>query len=196
MFNFEPQRLYLFMPISKLASYRSKKGLSQEQLANLSGVSARTIQRIEKGTVAAHPATLKLLADCLDIDTEVLLEKEPPTASPINEQEKKIIPLFHALGLFGLFFPILNIILPGVFWFFKKDELSEYDRHGKLVINFQLTMSFAFVPAIALLIFYFPVGFPLVLLIYFYTVVMCLINLFRSINQQPVRYPLTYHFLK
>lgn len=37
------------MMTSKLAHYRRIKGLSQEQLAAVSGVSARTIQRIDAG---------------------------------------------------------------------------------------------------------------------------------------------------
>lgn len=186
------------MSTSKLAIYRRKRGLSQEQLSALSGVSARTIQRIEKGTVEAHLATLKLLADSLDVDTELLLENEPtavPTATA-TEKPLKLTPLFHASALVGMFFPILNIIIPGVLWFLKKDEAPEYDRQGKQVINFQLTMSFAFVPAIFLLVFYFPVGFPLAMLVYFYTMVMCLINLFKAINYKPVYYPLSYAFLK
>ncbi|RWU04318.1 helix-turn-helix domain-containing protein [Pedobacter chitinilyticus] len=186
------------MSTSKLAIYRRKRGLSQEQLSALSGVSARTIQRIEKGTVEAHLATLKLLADCLDVDTELLLE-EGPTAAPTQTAPQKsptLTPLFHASALVGMFFPILNIIIPGVLWFLKKDESPEYDRQGKQVINFQLTMSFAFVPAIFLLVFYFPVGFPLAILVYFYTMVMCLINLFKSINQKAIYYPLAYPFLK
>jgi len=185
------------MPTSKLAIYRRKKGLSQEQLSVLSGVSARTIQRIEKGTVEAHLATLKLLADCLDVETEALLENESPTNIVTSTTKpSNLTPMFHASALIGMFFPILNIIIPGVLWFLKKDEAPEYDRQGKQVINFQLTMSFAFVPAVFLLIFFFPVGFPLAILVYFYTMVMCLINLFKSINNQPVRYPLSYAFLK
>lgn len=182
------------MPTSPLAAFRRQKGMSQEQLAALSGVSARTIQRIEKGMVVAHPATLKLLADCLQVEPELLLGKGPDMAATASTN--KLVPLFHGLALLGLFFPILNIILPGFLWLLKKDEQPEYDRQGKQVLNFQLTMSFAFVPSVLLLIFFFPVGFPLTLLIYFYTVVMCLLNLFRSINQQPVRYPLSFAFLK
>lgn len=185
------------MSTSKLAIYRRKRGLSQEQLSALSGVSARTIQRIEKGTVEAHLATLKLLADCLDVDTELLLEKEPIIAPAATvEKAHKLTPLFHASALVGMFFPIFNIIIPGFLWFLKKDESPEYDRQGKQVINFQLTMSFAFVPAIFLLVFYFPVGFPLAILVYFYTMAMCLVNLFRAINHKPVHYPLSYAFLK
>lgn len=183
------------MPTSPLAIYRRKKGLSQEQLAALSGVSARTIQRIEKGTVEAHLATLKILANCLEIDTELLLQAETSSVET-TIIPAKLLPVFHALALVGLFCPILNIVLPGFLWLFKRDELPAYDREGKQVINFQLTMSLAFVPAVFLLVFYFPVGFPLVLLIYFYTMVMCIVNLFKAINRQTTSYKLAFHFLK
>ncbi len=185
------------MSSAPLATYRRQQGLSQEQLSTLSGVSARTIQRIEKGTVEAHGATLKLLADALAIDAQLLLSEVPPATVPtVTKPAAKLTPLFHALALLGLLFPVLNIVLPAALWFLKKEEHPEYEQEGKLVINFQLTMSFAFVPAVFLLVYYFPLGFPLTLLIYFYTVVMCLINLFRAINQQRVRYPLSYAFLK
>lgn len=158
------------MMTSKLAHYRRKKGLSQEQLSVVSGVSARTIQRIESGKVEAHPATLKMLA--------------------------RVKPIFHILALIGLCFPIFNIILPLLFWFLKKDESPAYDLEGKLVVNFQITISIVFVPAIIFMIFVFSVGFPLVIIIYLYALIMCLINIFRTINKQESRYPLTCQFLK
>jgi len=184
------------MPDSKLAAIRKTKGLSQEQLATLSGVSARTIQRIEKGTVEAHPTTLKMLADSLGVTNDLLIEPDALVPHKSGAKENKVLVLFHVAALVGLFFPILNILLPALLWWFKKDELPAYDSEGRQVINFQLSMSFAFAPAIALMVFYFPLGFPLVLLIYFYTLVVCLINLFRAINRQPAEYPLSYAFLK
>lgn len=184
------------MHASKLAAFRKAKGLSQEQLATVSGVSTRTIQRIEKGTVDAHPTTLKMLADSLDVSLELLMEAEIVATKETEAKGNNALVLFHAAALIGLFFPILNIILPGLLWWFKKDELVIYDNAGRQVINFQLSMSFAFVPAVALLIFYFPIGFPLVLLIYFYNFGLCLINLFRSINHQSTKYPLSFAFLR
>ncbi|UWX61277.1 helix-turn-helix domain-containing protein [Chryseobacterium oranimense] len=181
---------------SKLADYRRKKGLSQQQLADVSGVSIRTIQRIETGKVEAHPSTLKMLADALEVDTEKLTINETLSESPEIKNGDKIKPVFHMLALIGLFFPVFNIILPGLLWFFKKDESQAYDLEGKSVINFQITMSLLFIPAVLLMIFVFSVGFPLMLIIYLYTLVMCIINVFRSINKKDSFYPLTYLFLK
>jgi len=181
---------------SKLANYRRIKGLSQQQLADVSGVSARTIQRIESGKVEAHPATLKMLADALEVETEELTVNEQLPVSPEFKNGDKVKPVFHILALIGLFFPVFNIILPGIFWFFKKDESQDYDFEGKSTINFQITMSLLFIPSVLLMIFVFSVGFPLVLIIYFYTLVMCVINIFRSINKKDSFYPLAYRFLK
>lgn len=184
------------MTTSKLAHYRRKKGFSQQQLSLVSGVSARTIQRIESGNVEAHLATLKMLADALEIETNYLTENEVLLTDHQKAKADKVRALFHVLALIGICFPILNIILPGLFWFFKKDEQPAYDTEGKLVLNFQLTMSITFIPSVFLMIFLFPVGFPLILVVYFYTVAMCLINIFRTINRQKARYPLSFKFLR
>ncbi|NML56839.1 helix-turn-helix domain-containing protein [Chryseobacterium cheonjiense] len=184
------------MMTSKLAHYRRSKGLSQQQLADISGVSARTIQRIESGKVEAHPATLKMLADTLEIDTQELSVQKQLSEAPEKGNGDMVKPLFHMLALIGLFFPVFNIVLPGLFWFFKKDESRIYDLEGKLVINFQITMSLLLIPSVLLMIFVFSVGFPLTVIIYFYNLIMCLFNIFRSINKRACFYPLTYQFLK
>lgn len=51
--------------------YRLRKGLSQDQLSVMSGVSVRTIQRIERGKPASSE-TLKCLAAALDVDFTIL----------------------------------------------------------------------------------------------------------------------------
>lgn len=191
------------MAISKLAHYRRKKSFSQEELAAASGVSSRTIQRIESGKVEAHPATLKMLADALEVKTEELLDvkaEEEMVKEPFpeikNGDKDNIRAVFHLLALIGLFLPVFNIILPALFWFFKKGESQAYDSEGKLTVNFQITMSLIFIPLVLLMIFVFRVGFPLLLMVYFYTFLMCLINIFRLINKKKTYYPLTVKFLR
>ena len=177
------------MPPSKLALYRRKKGMTQENLAELSGVTTRTIQRIEKGSVVPHIQTLKILADCLEIDPELLMDEPEGTANTAS-----ITPLFHLLALIGLSLPVLNILLPFLLWLLKREENQEYNHQGKQVLNFQLSMSMLLFPAIALMVFYFPLGFPLTVLIYAFMVIMTLLNLYRSIKLQPVKYPFSYVF--
>lgn len=74
------------MQVQKL---RLQRGWSQQQLAELSGLSVRTIQRIENGS-AASTESLKSLASVFEIDFSTL-SSEPampdtptPTASPTH----------------------------------------------------------------------------------------------------------------
>ena len=47
---------------------RTKKGLTQEDLAALCHLDTRTIQRVEKGEVKPYFSTLKALSEALDYD--------------------------------------------------------------------------------------------------------------------------------
>jgi len=73
--------------MSKLKNIRKKFNLTQEELAEKSGVSARTIQRIEAG-VEPKGHTLKVLAAALSVEAvELLKDKE-------KEKEHALILMF------------------------------------------------------------------------------------------------------
>jgi transcriptional regulator with XRE-family HTH domain len=59
--------------VEKLVRLRINKGLSQNRLAQLSGVSQTAIWKIEQGG-GANPATLKKLADVLGVQPVELLK--------------------------------------------------------------------------------------------------------------------------
>ncbi|BFM13413.1 2TM domain-containing protein [Simiduia litorea] len=67
---------------------RLQKGWSQEQLAELSGLSVRTIQRIERGQTAGLE-TLKSLAAVFDVELSTL----QPEATPMSDRnDTKLTP--------------------------------------------------------------------------------------------------------
>lgn len=68
------------MLIQKL---RLQRGWSQQQLADLSGLSVRTIQRIEQGQVASNES-LKSLAAVFEIDFSTLQEPGMNTTAPAS----------------------------------------------------------------------------------------------------------------
>jgi transcriptional regulator with XRE-family HTH domain len=78
------------MLIQKL---RLQRGWSQEQLATISGLSTRTIQRIERGQQPSLE-TLKTLAAIFEIDVSQLTEQDhqdmPLTANNIEEAEEAV----------------------------------------------------------------------------------------------------------
>ena len=51
---------------------RVAKGLTQEELSEVSGVHRDTIQKLEMGQRPARPATIKKLSDALGVGTDVL----------------------------------------------------------------------------------------------------------------------------
>ncbi len=64
---------------------RLQRGWSQEQLAELSGLSVRTIQRIERGLPASNE-TLKSLASVFEIDFSTLqATQEPAMTTTLND---------------------------------------------------------------------------------------------------------------
>ncbi|NBR41210.1 MAG: helix-turn-helix domain-containing protein, partial [Alphaproteobacteria bacterium] len=66
---------------------RLEKGLSQEQLAFMAGISTRTLQRIERGANAS-PETLKCIASVLETDFAKLRreQKMPSDTRPSDTQ--------------------------------------------------------------------------------------------------------------
>ena len=69
---------------------RLQKGWTQEELAEMCGISARTIQRIERG----HPAgleTLKSLAAVFEVDIECLKQDPEMNKTPELAEEAKAI---------------------------------------------------------------------------------------------------------
>lgn len=72
----------IMQPGKKIAEARKLKGLTQEELAGLSQITVRTIQRIEAGANTPQSFTLKAIAKALDIDYENLVNNTP-TANTI-----------------------------------------------------------------------------------------------------------------
>ncbi len=101
--------------MSKLNEIREKLNLTQEELSNKSGISVRTIQRIESGN-EPRGQTLKILAKTLGIkENELLKKQEIPDG--IN------LILLKAINLSSLPFtviPPVNIVVPLIIMFVKK----------------------------------------------------------------------------
>jgi len=102
---------------------RLQKGWSQQQLADLSGLSARTIQRIEQGQ-SASVESLKSLAAVFEIDFSTLQEPDmstslsptlPPPLPDINTQSHpnadEALALHHVRKLKGLYRHLIRYVL-------------------------------------------------------------------------------------
>lgn len=115
--------------MSKLKIAREKLNLTQEELATQSGVSVRTIQRIEAGT-DPKGYTLKVLAKTLAVNPEELVNV-PETKETINYTLIKLIN-FSSVPVF--FLPPFNIIFPLIIMFLKK----EFSTVAKQIVTIQI----------------------------------------------------------
>ncbi len=60
--------------MERMKELRKLRALSQEELAQASGVGRATISRIERGETGAHGRTLRKLAEILEVDVAELVK--------------------------------------------------------------------------------------------------------------------------
>lgn len=123
--------------MSELKKIREKQNLTQEELAEKSGLSVRTIQRIEAGT-EPKGYTLKTLASSLGVSEKDLLTLIIPTEELIIENpivEEPVLPienetienltLIKIINLSSLplcWFPIANFLPPLLIMLISKQK--------------------------------------------------------------------------
>lgn len=129
--------------MSRLLRLRLNLNLTQEELSEKSGVSVRTIQRIEAGNTPKG-YTLRTLAKALAVNETDLLEDSEITSSN-NHKWLKIINL-SSLPL--SFVPPLNVVVPLLIMFIKK----EFTPATRQIVSIQLLWTF-----LAILLFMIPV---------------------------------------
>jgi uncharacterized Tic20 family protein len=196
----------------KIVHFRKLKGITQESLAEVTGLNVRTIQRIESGEVDPRLYTLKSIADALDVNLEELLPE--PTQHELNQ-----IAALHVTPIAFFFFPIIgNVMVPFIFWMLKREDVNGINKHGKDILNGQLTYSIIvglllviaigllMVPAIFLGRFILPLEFYRYIPVWFviYLVISLVIfGIFPALNAMRVykgkeawRYPLKINFFK
>lgn len=115
---------------------RRAKGWSQEELAEHSGLSLRTIQRIEKGKVQARLHSLRVLSETLGLDLTALNKGGGDTTELTTDDWVRLRQLNFS-ALVGLPIPFVNIGLP--LWLWRRATLGPAaDRVARRIISVQL----------------------------------------------------------
>jgi transcriptional regulator with XRE-family HTH domain len=87
------------MDLSHLRDFRRRAVMSQEDLAEKSGVARDTISKLETGQRGAYPSTIRKLAAGLEVEPQMLvggvkyLEEGPKVGSsegPKDDEDRKI----------------------------------------------------------------------------------------------------------
>lgn len=175
-----------------LAYLRKTRAMSQELLAEKSGVTIRTIQRIEKGDVNPQLQTVKLLAAALDVEVDSLVALEDPREERI---QSKWLLFLHGSSLLGFIFPF-SVLFPLFIWVHKREDNLIYHDHGVKAINFQLNMAILYILAGVSLVTVEKWGFVFFISIVPFNFVVVTVNVFSAILSRKTFYPRLIPFLK
>jgi len=159
---------------------RIKKGLTQEELAEKTELSARTIQRIETGVVDPRAYSLQMIAKALDVDYILFVEEQSNTQNEKHLRDDIVLGLLHFSSLIPILIPALLI------WHFNKHKVANITEHFKVVASFQVFLWLIF---FAGFIQYYKLGMPYA----FYggiifTVFFSIMNAISVINNKPYNY--------
>jgi uncharacterized Tic20 family protein len=185
----------------KVSELRKEKGYTQEQLAEFCEVTPRTIQRIESGEVEPRAFTRNSLSNVLEFD---LGKKD-------IENERLWIAALHLSSTLCIVF------IPLVIWSWLKNRSFQIDKHGRQVLNFQISITLALFAGVFCLVIGLPAGlvfleqgygdsllmailalvsvFPMIL-IGFFVFYQGIANTLRFLNDQETHYPLSIKFLQ
>lgn len=114
----------------KLKNIRESQNLTQEELSEKSGISVRTIQRIEAGH-EPKGYTLRVLAQTLEISEKELQNTSSETEveqsivhQPNNEKTEELdfskVKFINLSSLPFVFLPVINIVIPVILMYVLK----------------------------------------------------------------------------
>ena len=138
----------------RISTLRKSKGLSQEVLAEQSGVSLRTIQRMEQGGTVPRGHTMQALATALGVslaDLRLPTEAAPEPALAPAPVRVSVIPtppalpadpdflqLLNLSALSFLILPLLNLVVPWWLWRSRRHRIAHVAELGRCILGFQV----------------------------------------------------------
>lgn len=115
----------------RIKELRMQNGFSQEELAEKSGLSLRTIQRIESSESLPREDSLKKLA--------TVLGEPADTLDWTMKENRGLLMMTNFSALSFILFPFLGIVLPFIIWVSNRRTVKNLDKIGRGILNFQLT---------------------------------------------------------
>ena len=183
----------------RVIELRNQKGMSQEILAEESGLSLRTIQRIENGETNPTGDTLKRLSNALNVNPDELIDWA-------IKEDKGYLTFLNLSALTFIFFPLLGILVPFILWTSRKDKLKNINKIGRDLINFEITWTIMLFFILFSLFLFTKIGlferltFNTIIttttIMYFLNIMFIIINTFRISNKKDVVYYPMIKFLR
>lgn len=111
------------------------------------------------------------------------------------KEDKQLLMITHLSQLLDLVTGIGGFLVPLVIWLTQKDKVLGMDTHGKMILNFQISMFLYSIICIPL-IFLFGLGVILLIGIGILVLILPIINAIKVSNEEIPSYPLSIQFLK
>ncbi|WP_288243322.1 helix-turn-helix domain-containing protein [uncultured Chryseobacterium sp.] len=191
--------------MSQLKKIREIKNLTQEELAQKSGLSVRTIQRIEAG-MQPKGYTLKTLAKSLDIpekdlsapEIDVPQETEIEELPLVTKEDKSpnlaLVKIINLSSLPVTWFPVANFIVPLVIMLVTKNKSPII----KQIISLQIFLAIVS-PVIFMMVALLKLGSRIVMitmiLLVLVNIYIILRNAYEIDKKNSLRYKLNFSFL-
>lgn len=185
----------------KVSELRKEKGFTQEDLAEFCEVTPRTIQRIESGEVEPRAFTRNSLSNVLEFDL----------GQNDLGNERFWLAALHLSST------ICIVLIPLLIWSWMKNKSYQIDKHGRQVMNFQITMTLVLLTGGLCLMVGLPAALILLeqgvgnetlmatgalvsvlpmILIGIFTFYQGIVNTTRVLAENPTNYPLSIKFVK
>jgi len=123
-------------------------------------------------------------------------QPDPAAAGPAarTQQVNQWAMFIHLSLLAGFIVPYAGLALPIVLWQVKKPEMPELDVHGKIAVNW--IISLVIYSVLCMLLFFVFIGFLLFPVLIVIAVVFPIIGAVKASNGEVWKYPLSISFLK
>lgn len=123
------------------------------------------------------------------------MNQEIESAADTPEKDARNWAMICHLSAFsGFIIPFGHILGPLVIWAIKKDEYPFVDDQGKEALNFQLTLTIAYLISIVLI--FVLIGFVLIGILCIYSIIMIIIASIKANDGVAYRFPYTIRFFK
>ncbi|QDW24117.1 helix-turn-helix domain-containing protein [Pedobacter sp. KBS0701] len=131
--------------------HRLAKHLSQKELADRSGISLRTVQRVEKNESSGSPYVIRTLCETLGIETNSLSQSSDHEGAKAFQEVIGSVPpdrylkYINVSSLSVLLFPFLNVVVvTGTYLIFRKKFVFPNDRAtAQKMLSLQIIWSVA-----------------------------------------------------
>ncbi len=135
---------------TKLKKFRLIRGFTQEELSVASGISIRTIQRIEKGVSEGSPFTLRSLSKALEVEhseiTNLIDYERNDFIVDLGD-----VKLLNLSSLSLLILPFGNLILPLILFVSGKGKDPSLRNYTNKIFSYQIIWSLVTLVAMILL---------------------------------------------